>query len=170
VHEFHTGEGTLGGLERFKPQHGTGHALDGSMILLDDIVEILDLADFDRGAVLRIVALDGRFIGRTPVDGDLLRHTVAADRLGQEPPGGLLVPVLRLSFEKTSAYVSKKMDALDTQDDHIGTVSFVVTPKDMVTLTRVERRNFRGILWHKESPLISGLGTSYKTYVDIQAV
>jgi len=32
------------------------------MILLDDIVEILDLADGDRGAVVGIVALDGRFI------------------------------------------------------------------------------------------------------------
>jgi len=50
------------------------------MILLHNVVEILDLADGDRGAVLGIVALDGSFIGRTPVDGDLLRHAVAADR------------------------------------------------------------------------------------------
>ena len=40
------------------------------MILFDNVVEILDLADGDRGAVLRVVALDGRFIGRTPINGD----------------------------------------------------------------------------------------------------
>ena len=45
-------------------------------------------------AVLRIIALDGRFIGRTPVDGDLLRHAVAADRLRQEPLGSWLVTFL----------------------------------------------------------------------------
>ena len=61
------------------------------MILLHNIVEILDLADSDRGAVLLVVALDGRFIGRASIDGDLLWHTVAADGLDQEPLGGLLV-------------------------------------------------------------------------------
>src|SRR5215216_4375485 len=65
------------------------------MILLHAIVEILDLADGDRGAVLLVVALDGRFIGRAAVNGDLLRHAVAADRLGQEAFGRLLVALLR---------------------------------------------------------------------------
>jgi hypothetical protein len=50
--------------------------------------------DGDSGAVLRIIALGGRFIGRTPVNGDLLRHAVAADRLRQEPLGRLLVTFL----------------------------------------------------------------------------
>ena len=64
------------------------------MVLLNNVVEIFNLADGNRGAVLLIVALDGRFIGRTPVDGDFLRYAVAAGRLRQEPLGGLLVPVL----------------------------------------------------------------------------
>ncbi len=85
VHEFDPDERVLGCVKRFEPQHGPCHPLHSSMILLHDIVEILDLADGDRGAVLLIVALDGRFIGRTPVDGDLLRHAVAADRLRQKP-------------------------------------------------------------------------------------
>ena len=54
------------------------------MILLHNVVEILDFADFDRGAMFFIVALDGRFIGGTPIDGDLLWHAVATDRLGQK--------------------------------------------------------------------------------------
>jgi len=38
------------------------------MILIYHIIEILDLADCDRGAVLGIVAFDSGFIGRTPVE------------------------------------------------------------------------------------------------------
>ena len=80
VHELNPNEGVLGCLERFEPQHGPCHPLDTSMILLHNVVEILGLTDGDRGAVLGIVTLDGRFIGRTSVDGDLLRHAVATDR------------------------------------------------------------------------------------------
>jgi hypothetical protein len=65
------------------------------MILLHNIVEILNLADGDRDTVLLVVALDGRFIGRAAINGDLLRHAVAADRLGQEAFGCLLVALLR---------------------------------------------------------------------------
>jgi hypothetical protein len=50
------------------------------MVLLHNVVEIFNCTDGDGGAVLRIIAPDGRFIGRTPVNGDLLRHAVA-DRL-----------------------------------------------------------------------------------------
>ena len=93
VHEFDPDEGRRAakGLE---PQHRPGHPLHRTMILFHDIVEILDLADGDRRAVLGIVALDGRFIGRAPVNGDLLRHAVAADRLGQKALGGPLVALL----------------------------------------------------------------------------
>src|SRR5438445_881533 len=40
-------------------------------------------------------ALDGRFIGGTPIDGDLLWHAVATDRLGQKAFRGLLFALLR---------------------------------------------------------------------------
>src|SRR5262249_28580860 len=59
------------------------------------VVEILHLADGNCRAMFLIVALDRGFIGRTPVDGDLLRHAVAADRLRQEAFGRLLVALLR---------------------------------------------------------------------------
>ena len=65
------------------------------MVLLHDIIQLFDLADFNRGAVLGIIALDGRFIGGTPVDGDRLWYAVAADRLGQKTFRGLLVVFLR---------------------------------------------------------------------------
>src|SRR5262252_7928925 len=94
VHELNPNECVLSGLERFKPQHGSCHPLYASMILLHNVVEILDLTDGDRGAVLGIVALDGGFIGRTPVDGDLLRHAVAADRFLEKAERRLLVSLL----------------------------------------------------------------------------
>lgn len=56
------------------------------------------------------------------------------------------------------------------EDDRIGLVSLVITPKDMVRLTRVERNNFRGILWHLDSPLITDGDASYKVYLSIEAV
>src|SRR5215475_5100658 len=61
------------------------------MILFYDIIEILDLADGNGSTVLLIVALDRCLIGRTPIDGDLRWYAVAADGLGQESLGGLLV-------------------------------------------------------------------------------
>src|SRR5262249_13303956 len=94
VHELNPHQGVLGCLERFEPQHRPCHPLDTSMILLHNVVEILNLADGDRGAVLGIVALDSGFIGRTPVDGDLLRHAMAADRFLEKAERGLLVPLL----------------------------------------------------------------------------
>ena len=93
-HERNPHQGVLGCLERFEPQHGPGHPLDTSMILLHKVVEILELADGDRGAVLGLVALDGRCIGRTPVDGELLRHAMAADGFLEQAERGLLVPLL----------------------------------------------------------------------------
>jgi hypothetical protein len=59
---------------------------------------------------------------------------------------------------------------IGTADDLIGTVPLVLTAKGMVTLTRVERQNLKGVVWHRDSPLISGDGASYKIYVDVQAV
>jgi hypothetical protein len=58
---------------------------------------------------------------------------------------------------------------LDTGDDLIGQVQLVITPKEMIKLTRAQPQNFDGILWHLDSPLISGDGASYKAYFTIQA-
>jgi hypothetical protein len=40
-----------------------------------------------------IVALDGRGIGLTPIDGDRLRRAMAMDRLGEKAWGGCAVPL-----------------------------------------------------------------------------
>jgi hypothetical protein len=41
VHEFGTGECTLGSIKGLEPQHGPGDPLYSSMVLLHDIVSII---------------------------------------------------------------------------------------------------------------------------------
>ena len=55
------------------------------MILFNNVIEGLDLADRDRSAIFLVVALDSGFIGVTPINGDCLRDPVAADRLLEKP-------------------------------------------------------------------------------------
>jgi len=68
VHELDPGQCRLCGLERFEPQHGTRYPFDRSMVLFHDIIQIFHLPDDDMGAVLLIVALDGRFIRPAPIN------------------------------------------------------------------------------------------------------
>jgi hypothetical protein len=65
------------------------------MILLDDIIEVLDLTNGYCGAVLRVVALDGRCVGRTAIDSDRFGDpAMTTDGLGQKLLGGWLVALL----------------------------------------------------------------------------
>ena len=81
MHEFNTGQRTLCGVERLEPQHGPGDPLDAAMILSHDIIEILDLADDDRGAMLLVVPSDGGGMSLAAIAGDLLGHAMATDCL-----------------------------------------------------------------------------------------
>ena len=65
------------------------------MVLLHYVIEIFDFTDGDCGVVLRIIASDGSRIGLAAIDGDLLGHPMATDRLGEEPLGRWLVSLLR---------------------------------------------------------------------------
>ena len=65
------------------------------MILLHNIVEILDLADFDGSLILPIVLLDSGFIGTALDDCDILRASIATNRFDQEPLDSLCVSLLR---------------------------------------------------------------------------
>jgi hypothetical protein len=61
-------------------------------------------------------------------------------------------------------------DLLGTGDDEITRWAWHVSPRDMVTKTRQPRQNWWGIEYHMESELLSGLGASYKVYVDVEPV
>jgi hypothetical protein len=63
VHELDTNQRILGCRKRLEPEHGARNPFHRSMVLFHKIIEVLDLADFNRGAVLLIIALDGGFRG-----------------------------------------------------------------------------------------------------------
>jgi site-specific DNA recombinase len=81
----------------------------------DDVIEILNLADFDHRPVLLVVVLNGRGVGLTAIDRDLLWHPVAADRLGEEAHGGSLI-------------------ALGCQQEVNGLATFIYRPIQIVPL------------------------------------
>lgn len=85
--------------------------------------------------------------------------------------GAALAPVAAAILKEIGPDIVDAINnLLGTEDDYIGTVSFEVTAKDMVRLTRVQQQDFWGILWHLDSPLISDGEASYKVYVDVQAI
>jgi hypothetical protein len=95
VHELGPGQRRLCGVERFEPQPGASHPLDGSMVLFDHVLQIFHLPGDDVGAVLLVVAFDSGFIGLTAVDGNGFGDAVTADRLRKKAQRRLCIPVLR---------------------------------------------------------------------------
>jgi hypothetical protein len=90
MHELDTDQRALSGLKRLESEHGAGDPFDAAIVLLHHMIQIFHPGD-DGGPVLLIVAPEGRGIGLTAIDGDLLGHPVAADRLGEEAHGGPLI-------------------------------------------------------------------------------
>ncbi len=74
-------------------EHGSHDPLDRPVFLLDDVVEVLRLAQFDVRAGVGTHPRDGRRVGAALVDGDLLRHTVKIDGAFEEAPRRSVVTV-----------------------------------------------------------------------------
>ena len=94
MHQRNARQHNSGRPERFESNHRPRHSFDRTVLLLLHIIEILHLAYLNRGAVLTIIALNGRGIGPALVNRDLLRQTVVADGSLQEAPRGRTVPLL----------------------------------------------------------------------------
>jgi hypothetical protein len=58
-------------------------------------VNYLTIRDKNRCAVRRVVLPNGGGISLAPIDRDLRRHPMLANRLGEKPLGGALVPLFR---------------------------------------------------------------------------
>lgn len=85
--------------------------------------------------------------------------------------GPFLAPVAKAFLVAVGPDIVEAVnDLLGTADDFVGGTSLFVSGKDMVTLARAAPKNFRGILWHMDSALISGDGADYKVYIGIWAV
>jgi hypothetical protein len=85
--------------------------------------------------------------------------------------GPFLAPVAKALLEAVGPdIVDAVNDLLGTDDDYVGGASLFVSAKNMVTMARAAPQDFRGIIWHMDSPLISGDGADYKVYIGIWAV
>lgn len=91
MHGFDATDKDARATEIFEPEHRSCSSFDGPMVLRNDVVQVLALADLDRRLALRIHDMQGRKIGTALIDGDRLWNTVLADRLLEETPGGSLV-------------------------------------------------------------------------------
>ena len=84
MHSFNTGQQNARATKRLKTQHGSDDALDGPMILLDDVVQILYLTQFNGRASIGLNTFDGSGVGTTLVNGDLVGQAVLTDGAFQE--------------------------------------------------------------------------------------
>ena len=81
MHELDAGENGTGSVERFEVQHRLGHPLNSTVVLLDDVVEVLDLAHDDRNVTVSIDRIDGRLVGAALIQRDLVRSCRACRSL-----------------------------------------------------------------------------------------
>src|SRR5665213_1903551 len=86
VHRLNAGNEDACAAKDLEPEHRPNDPFDRPMILLNYIVEVLALTQFDVAAMLGVVALDRRRVGTALVDGDLLRLAVQCHGLFQEAP------------------------------------------------------------------------------------
>jgi hypothetical protein len=84
VDSLNTGQQNARTTKSLEAEHGSDDALDGPMILLNDVVQILHLTQLDQRAGISLNAVDSGDVGATLVDGDLVRQAVLADGAFQE--------------------------------------------------------------------------------------
>jgi hypothetical protein len=140
---------------------------------LGDLIELYRGLPY--GLLLSVVLMEHDFDDPDKYRDEVKAGVDGASQLVTAAVGTFLGPLLGaaagVGLYKAEPYLVDQINgALGTADDFIGQVSLVITPKDMVRLTRAEHQNFHGVLWQLDSPLISGEGASYKAYFDIQAV
>ena len=78
VNRLNTGQQNACTTKRLEAEHGPDDALDGSIVLLYDVVQRLHLPQVDRRAGIFLNGVDGSGVGATLVDGDLVRQAVLA--------------------------------------------------------------------------------------------
>ena len=79
MHDFYAGDGTPRRPKGFETQHRTREPFHGSVVLLDEIIEIFGVANNNGGLMRRVVVFDRRGVAATLIDGDFLRESLAAN-------------------------------------------------------------------------------------------
>src|ERR1700761_2519612 len=77
--------------EGLEAQHWPNATFDSSVVLLNDVVEIFALANFDLGLVLGIVGVDGGSIRAALIDRDHARKAMTLDGTSKKAQCGLAI-------------------------------------------------------------------------------
>src|ERR1035438_8435237 len=80
VHEFDTGEEDAGAAKHFEAEHRSGSAFNGTVVLLDDVVQVLDLAHDDSLPSSGINGFESCYIRAALIDGHFLWCTIQIGR------------------------------------------------------------------------------------------
>ena len=79
MHDFYTGDRTASRPKGLEPEHGTGEAFHGAMVLLYEIIEVFTVPN-DNGGLVRLVVVRNRCrVAPTLIDGDFLRQSLTAN-------------------------------------------------------------------------------------------
>jgi hypothetical protein len=154
VHGLDAGDDLDGRPEGLEPHHRPSSPLDGSVILLDDVVQVLALPKLDvRAAVGHQCAHGGR-IGAALVDGDLLGHIVQVDRALEEAArSGHVTVGGQEEVHRLAELVDRAVQILPlTAYQHIGLVDSPGLPTGSLR-RRARRRQHRQ---HLQRPAVNG--------------
>jgi hypothetical protein len=93
VHQFDATQNDARAVKILEPEHRSGLAFDGSMVLLHDVVQILDLTNLDGRLALGVHRVKRGQIGAAFVDGYGLGRAVLTNCLFEEAPRSSLLPL-----------------------------------------------------------------------------
>ena len=91
MHQFNARKRHLSRSERFEPQHRSCQSFNGSVILFNDVVEVLHLPDLDASLMILVVAFDRCRVGAALVDRDLFRRAVTSYGFAKKTKRGLAI-------------------------------------------------------------------------------
>ena len=124
VKSFNTPQGDSGTPKRFESKHGPNLLFDESMILFNNVIEILTLSDLNAFMVFLGVAFDSCFVGPTLVDVNLGGLLIGLDRFVQKPQSRLLITFCRENkINGEAAFINRTVEILPLAfDRNIGLI------------------------------------------------
>ena len=85
MHEFDSGEKDAGTAKILEAEHWSGLSFDSTVVLLNDVVEVLDLTYEDRLPSSDVHGFQSRHIRAALINGHFLWRAVSLNRLFEEP-------------------------------------------------------------------------------------
>ena len=92
MHDLDATQNDTRAAEVLEPEHRSDDAFDGSMVLLNHVVQILDLTNLDECVAPGVHRVQRGQIGSAFVDRHRLGYAVLLDRFFEIPLGSSLVP------------------------------------------------------------------------------